>query len=547
MFRHTRADPIPDGWRVLQADVDTEHFKAGAWYAEGTKPHCGARRYKVNRLRDCVLVPVGPWIASWYDCTGKRKERSTRTTDKATGERILAKLVSEVALRRAGVIDAMQDRYAAEARKLLSEHVGKYIAHCRNQAGQDKRHVDQKERHLRRLQESTGASRLPDLTADALELHLNKLRASGLSARSVNFARQIAVAFMSWSVKTGRMPDNPLVVVPKLDESKDRRRIRRPLTDDEVARLLAMAEDHGRKAWYLTAALAGLRKGDLQRLTWADVDCAAGTITVRDGKAKREDVVPLHPQLTGVLQARKDEALAMPSAKVFPQTVTTLTTHKDFLRAGLAREETITDENGEPVMIGKGKRRRPATRIVAEDAEGRVIDLHAMRTTLGTNLARAGVAPQVAQKIMRHADYRTTLKHYTVLGLNDMAAAIELLPGITAAEAVAAKATGTDDLPLTGSPQQYPQQLGRETVRNDAARCAGGKQLEPAQNAPKTAVNAAGCETKRRCANMCGEVAGVAQLVEHQPSKLNVAGSSPVARFWLPMTSISQDLSAVSP
>ena len=30
---------------------------------------------------------------------------------------------------------------------------------------------------------------------------------------------------------------------------------------------------------------------------------------------------------------------------------------------------------------------------------------------------------------------------------------------------------------------------------------------------------------------MHGQDAGVAQLVEHQPSKLNVAGSNPVARF----------------
>jgi hypothetical protein len=29
------------------------------------------------------------------------------------------------------------------------------------------------------------------------------------------------------------------------------------------------------------------------------------------------------------------------------------------------------------------------------------------------------------------------------------------------------------------------------------------------------------------------EFAGVAQLVEHQPSKLRVAGSSPVARLWM--------------
>ena len=72
LFRHTRADPIPDGWQVLE-DVDGEHFKAGDWYAEGTKPHCGARRYRVNRTHDRVLVPVGPWIMRWHDQTGRRR------------------------------------------------------------------------------------------------------------------------------------------------------------------------------------------------------------------------------------------------------------------------------------------------------------------------------------------------------------------------------------------------------------------------------------------------------------------------------------------
>ncbi|MBP6473572.1 MAG: tyrosine-type recombinase/integrase, partial [Chloroflexi bacterium] len=72
--------------------------------------------------------------------------------------------------------------------------------------------------------------------------------------------------------------------------------------------------------------------------------------------------------------------------------------------------------------IRKGNRETIKTRIVVEDDEGRAIDLHALRTTLGTQLARAGVTPQVAQRIMRHSDYRTTLKHYTVLGLTDTSA-----------------------------------------------------------------------------------------------------------------------------
>jgi hypothetical protein len=132
----------------------------------------------------------------------------------------------------------------------------------------------------------------------------------------------------------------------------------------------------------------------------------------------------------------------------------------------------VTDANREPVMIGQGSRRRPKTRIVAEDAEGRVIDLHAMRTTLGTNLARSGVAPQIAQRIMRHGDYRTTLRHYTVLGLTDTAKAVADLPAIGAT--VTEAATGICD----ANPQQYhqqcAQQYGREGVRA-AARPAQGR------------------------------------------------------------------------
>jgi len=450
----------------------------------------------------------GPWIASWYDHAGRRREASTRTTDKAAAERILSKRVTDAALRRDGVIDATKDRYAVEARKALADHVGDYIEHCRH-AGQDKRHVDQKESHLERLREGTGATRLTDLTADLLERHLRTMRAEGLSARSVNFAREIAVALLSWCVNTGRAESNVLRVVPKLDASRDRRRVRRLLTDGELARLLQVAEPAGRKAWYLAAALAGLRRGDLGRLTWAAIDFDAQTVTIRHGKAKREDVIPLHDQLAEALKQRRAEMMALPTAKVFPEAVTNVTRQKDFLRAGLAREEIVTDANGEPVMIGKGKRRRARTRIVCEDDEGRVIDLHAMRTTRGTMLARQGIAPQVAQRIMRHADYRTTQKHYTVLGLTDTAAAMKQVPRIGSDRPAANAATGTyDDKArdaLSNAHQLYPQQLGRETVRNAAAQSTdrgNGKQSEGLKKANR---NGANCNPERRTATTCVE------------------------------------------
>ncbi len=391
-----------------------------------------------------------------------------------------------------------------EGRKDLSEHVADYLTHCRH-VGHAEKHVDEKARHLDRLLAGTGATRLQELTADALERLLRTMREDGLSARTVNFARQVAVAFVSWCVKTGRAETNALAVVPKLDESRDRRRVRRPLTDEELGRLLAVAHERGRAAWYMAAVFAGLRRGDLVRLTWRDIDFAEGTITIRGGKARRVDVVPMHGQLAEELRRRLDNAPALPSTRVFPEAVTARTVLKDFERAGLARREVVTDEQGEPVMIGKGRRRRPKTRIVTDDDEGRVIDLHAMRTTLGTNLARARVAPQIAQRIMRHSDYRTTLKHYTVLGLTDTAAAIESLPAVRPDDRQAARATGTDHAAACSDPPQYPQQLQRESVRNGASACDPGdnrSRSDERGGSPQSTCVAKDNETVRRGAKV---------------------------------------------
>ena len=451
------------------------------------------------------------WLARWYDHEGKRRERSTRTTDKAVAQRMLTKWTTDATLRREGVIDARKDKYATEGRKLLTDHVSDYITHCRR-AGQDTRHVDQKKTHLYRLMDTTGATRMTDLTADALERHMAVLLNDGLSARTANFARQIAVAFSTWCVRTGRSESNPLKVVPKQDETKDRRLVRRPLTDDELARLLSVAQDHGRKAWYLTAVLAGLRKGDLQRLRWCDIDFDASTITIEHGKAKRTDVIPMHRQLAEELKRRHDESMTVPKARVFPQTVTDVTRLKDFLRAGLAHEEVVTDINGNPVMIGKGSRQRPKTRIVTEDAEGRVIDLHAMRTTLGTNLARYGATQQSAQSIMRHADYRTTLKHYTVLGLTDTAQAIDQLPDIGPPATEAAQATGTDDSRVLIERQQYRQQRKRESAQSGATprgeHCHGASDADERNRPARAAVS----DSTRQDATMSEPRVRVAQL-----------------------------------
>jgi integrase len=387
------------------------------------------------------------YSVAWFDHLGRRRERSTRTTDHRAAERIGSKLETDAALRREGVIDARQDSVIEQEREPLSQHVDAYLAHMKH-AGRAPKHVSETGRMLRRLVTETGAGRLSELTVDRVERSIRTLRNAGRSAQTCNLVRMAAVAFMSWCEKTDRVADNALKRLPRLDAERGRM-VRRALTEDELVALLAVAGKYGRRAWYLTAALAGLRRSELVRLRWGSVDLEAGTLTISDGKAHRTDVLPLHPQLAAELASIRP-ALALPTAAVFPHPVPNSARKRDFTEAKIDRV----------------------------DAGGRVADLHSLRTTLGTALARQGVTPQIASRLMRHGDVRLTMKHYTALGLVDTAGAILRVPGVPdAVVGERQQATGTDGAAAADQrPQECPQpgpQTAHDPSRSVAAACEG--------------------------------------------------------------------------
>lgn len=434
---------------------------------------------------------AGLWLISYYDQHGRRKERSSRTTDLRTAERIAQKLEADVALRRDGVVDARHERLTEENRKPLMQHIREYLQHCRGR-GVAPKGVESKESILKWIVAETRASRLSDLTLESVERVLASFWKLGRSPRTVNTRREILRAFGNWCRKTGRTESHPLEFLSKLDETRDRRRMRRPLSDEELARLLEVADERGRRVWYLAAALAGLRRSELTRLTWGSVDIEEGLLTIRDGKAKREDVVPLHPELLEAFKAGRP-ADAKHTDRVFPTAVTNLTRKLDFERAGIDKP----------------------------DAQGRIADLHALRATLGTRLARAGVAPQVAQRIMRHADYRTTLKHYTMLSLADTTTAMRLLPGGSGDSAGTGSGfRAATQAAVSGSmkvdPQQIPQHLEHDLARQVASTCNEESDASDDEPDPKSGGERELREEVRRPARMCSVRGGRRKYVQNE-------------------------------
>jgi Phage integrase family len=90
-----------------------------------------------------------------------------------------------------------------------------------------------------------------------------------------------------------------------------------------------------------------------------------------------------------------------------------------------------------------------AAGISKRDDRGRVIDVHAMRTTFGTLLSKGGVPLRTAQAAMRHSDPSLTANVYTDPRLLDVSAALNALPALPlpSRETQDARATGTDGWP----------------------------------------------------------------------------------------------------
>ncbi len=191
--------------------------------------------------------PKGPWIARWYDHNGRRREASTRTTDKAAAERILAKRVADTAIRRDGVISAAQDRYIEESRKTLAEHFAEHDdylrVHINRKTGfpATPEHRSHRQKHLQTVADALEWSKLEDLDRSKLEAWLAGQDAAGMSARTRNTYALSWCAFGNWCVDTGRLVANPFTRLGRANERADRRRHRRALAVDELRRLIDAA------------------------------------------------------------------------------------------------------------------------------------------------------------------------------------------------------------------------------------------------------------------------------------------------------------------
>lgn len=122
-----------------------------------------------------------------------------------------------------------------------------------------------------------GGRRLDDLTRGQINAYVQTLQARGLSASTV---RNIVVplrAIYRHAMDLEQVTRNPTTGLRVPAGAGRRTRVAAPTV---ITRLLDALDERDRPLW-ATAIYAGLRRGELMALRWADVDLASGVITVR--------------------------------------------------------------------------------------------------------------------------------------------------------------------------------------------------------------------------------------------------------------------------
>jgi integrase len=249
--------------------------------------------------------------------------------------------------------------------------------------------------------------------------------------------------------------------MPKANLKADPRRPRRALTEEEFTRLVEAARNaparpeskrsiqEGAKSrrpeqrlsgpdradLYLVLVYTGLRINELTDLQVSSVrlDAAKPGIDLPavPGSKRREDrFIPLRADLVGLLRPRVEGRA--PTDRVFD-----------------VPADLIKRFNADCKRAGIPKR----------DERRRTVDIHSLRMTFNTWLAKAGVAPRIAQELMRHSDIALTTQVYTDPALFDLVTAVEALPPVAKVVAKVAP-TGVVSLQLGSSDVDQESKAG---------------------------------------------------------------------------------------
>jgi integrase/recombinase XerD len=185
-----------------------------------------------------------------------------------------------------------------------------------------------------------------------------------------------------YGVTLGRSDANEQIVA-----AREPQRLPVVLSGEEIVRFLEAVPGLRNRVALTTAYGAGLRVGEVVRLTAAAIDSSRMLIRIEHGKGGKDRYVMLSPQLLQILRAYW--RLARPDRWLFPG-----------------------HDPAEPVSVAT---LQEACRQAARQAElSKPVTVHTLRHSFATHLLEAGTDIRIIQVLLGHARLSTTARYTQV-------------------------------------------------------------------------------------------------------------------------------------
>jgi integrase/recombinase XerD len=225
--------------------------------------------------------------------------------------------------------------------------------------------------------------------------------------RTVNYELRVLFTFFRWCIKKNYLFINPASQIERFRVPK--RALPKFMTSEDIKKFFAACDERSQRL-YGTILLTGMRKGEAEYLTWADLSLELGVIFIQekpehDWKPKTDErLIPISPMLNDILV--KQYASRTSDTWVFSNA------------AG----------NRDTDMLKRLK--RICKRVGVKNAT-----VHALRHSFGAHLRMAGVSLADIGDLLGHKDLATT-QIYAKVQQDALRAAVSKLTPLVAASGV---------------------------------------------------------------------------------------------------------------
>lgn len=257
------------------------------------------RRFRIDFLlnRDRITADVtlfqrsnGRWYAR-FTLNGKRYMVSTGETDKTRALLKLGKIVEK---------STAQDKTGVKQIGTFAELEKEYTPYAKNNKSAST--VERERYTMGILLRAFGKLQLREVTPLLVERY-KQSRVKQVKPASVNRELSLLKNMLSKALEWGFIETNPASKVKSFKEPSGRMKW---LNDSERERLLAecrLSDNPLLYAVVFAALNTGMRKSELQRLTWDSVDFEKALITVRETKNNETRFIPMARELARLLSS----------------------------------------------------------------------------------------------------------------------------------------------------------------------------------------------------------------------------------------------------